>query len=49
VAVGGGQGILLTEILCRHPHLEGVLFDLPAVATRAREVLDRPRSPTAAR
>jgi SAM-dependent methyltransferase len=30
VDVGGGHGQLLSEILIRHPHLSGVLFDLPA-------------------
>jgi SAM-dependent methyltransferase len=39
VDIGGGQGTLLAEILRRHVHLEGILFDLPAVATRAREEL----------
>jgi hypothetical protein len=39
VDVGGGQGILLAEILRRHQHLEGVLFDLPATAVRASAVL----------
>jgi SAM-dependent methyltransferase len=29
VDVGGGHGQLLSEILKRHPHLTGVLFDLP--------------------
>jgi O-methyltransferase domain/Dimerisation domain len=41
VDVGGGQGILLAEILRRHTHVEGVLFDLPAVAARAGALLDR--------
>jgi hypothetical protein len=40
VDVAGGQGILLAGILRRHPHLEGVLFELPAVAARAGAVLD---------
>lgn len=31
VDVGGGNGTLLTELLRRNPHLEGVLFDLPEV------------------
>jgi hypothetical protein len=39
VDVGGGQGILLAEILRRHHHLEGVLFDLSATAARASAVL----------
>ena len=47
VDVGGGQGILLVEILRRHPHLRGVLFEHPAVASdaqaarRASDVADR--------
>lgn len=40
VDVGGGQGTLLAAILRRHLHLQGVLFDLPAVAARASAVLD---------
>ncbi|MGO4840595.1 methyltransferase, partial [Rhizobiaceae sp. 2RAB30] len=30
VDVGGGHGQLLSEILARYPHLNGVLFDLPS-------------------
>ncbi len=40
VDVGGGQATLLLEILRRHTHLEGVLFELPAVATRAGAVIE---------
>lgn len=36
VDVGGGHGQLLSEILNRHPHLSGVLFDLPAGVQMAR-------------
>ena len=36
VDVGGGHGQLLSEILKRHPHLSGVLFDLPAGVQIAR-------------
>jgi SAM-dependent methyltransferase len=36
VDVGGGHGQLLSEILKRHPHLTGVLFDLPAGVQMAR-------------
>jgi hypothetical protein len=36
VDVGGGHGQLLSEILIRHPHLSGVLFDLPAGVQMAR-------------
>jgi hypothetical protein len=34
--VGGGTGALLRVLLNRQPHLDGVLFDLPAVAARAQ-------------
>jgi SAM-dependent methyltransferase len=36
VDVGGGHGQLLSEILLRHPHLSGVLFDLPGGVETAR-------------
>lgn len=35
--IGGGAGTFLGEALSRYPHLEGLLFDLPAVADIARE------------
>jgi SAM-dependent methyltransferase len=38
VDVGGGNGQLLAAILNRHPVLQGILFDLPAVADRARTI-----------
>ena len=31
VDVGGGQGALLATVLAAHPHMRGVLFDLPHV------------------
>lgn len=34
--VGGGNGLTLAAILKRHPALQGILFDLPAVVARAR-------------
>jgi SAM-dependent methyltransferase len=37
--VGGGQGTLLAAILRRHQQLRGILFDVPAVASRAGRVL----------
>jgi SAM-dependent methyltransferase len=40
VDVGGGKGTLLAEILRRHPHLRGILLEIPPVATRAGSVLD---------
>ncbi len=39
VDVGGGNGLALTTILGRHSGLAGILFDLPAVAERARATL----------
>src|SRR3954471_4229468 len=36
VDVGGGHGRLLSAILSRHPHLCGVLFDLPSGVEMAR-------------
>ncbi|HVE96469.1 MAG TPA: methyltransferase [Pseudonocardiaceae bacterium] len=37
VDVGGGRGGLLAAILAAHPHLQGVLFDVPAVVAGADE------------
>jgi hypothetical protein len=39
--VGGGRGTLLSEVLIRHPHLRGVLYDAPGVIESARELLRR--------
>jgi hypothetical protein len=39
VDVGGGNGLALAALLGRHPAVQGVLFDLPAVADRARSAL----------
>ncbi|MGH3781558.1 MAG: methyltransferase [Pseudonocardiaceae bacterium] len=47
VDVGGGRGGLLAAILSDHPHLQGVLFDVPTVVAGAdvelsgAEVADR--------
>jgi len=41
VDVGGGNGFALAAILRRHPETRGILFDLPAVADRAKEVVAR--------
>lgn len=38
VDVGGGEGGLLAAILRATPHLQGTLFDLPHVITRAEQV-----------
>ena len=39
VDVGGGTGELLAAILAAHPHLRGVIFDLPNVVDQAAHVL----------
>ena len=39
VDVGGGEGGLLCTVLEAHPHLQGVVFDLPSVMEGARERL----------
>ncbi len=38
VDVGGGQGGFIAEVLQAHPHLRGVLFDLPHVVATAAEL-----------
>ena len=35
--LGGGNGLMLTAILNRHPAIKGILFDLPAVVDRAKK------------
>jgi SAM-dependent methyltransferase len=40
--VGGGNGLMLAAILNRHPAVKGILFDLPAVADRAKESFSDP-------
>lgn len=39
VDVGGGNGALLSGLLNAHPHLRGILFDLPHVAGEAERKL----------
>jgi hypothetical protein len=39
--VGGGHGGLLSILLLAHPHLRGVLIDLPQVAAGARSTLEK--------
>jgi SAM-dependent methyltransferase len=39
VDVGGGNGRMLAAILGRHPAVEGILFDLPAVVERSRTII----------
>jgi hypothetical protein len=34
--IGGGNGSVLTAVLKKYPAMQGILFDLPAVAERAR-------------
>ncbi len=38
--VGGGRGTLLSELLLRHPHLEGVLYERPNVLPSAKVLLE---------
>jgi hypothetical protein len=37
--VGGGRGTLLSELLLRHPHLRGILYDSDGVLQSARALL----------
>ena len=39
VDIGGGKGSLITEILTRHLHLTGIIYDLPHVEPSAQEYL----------
>jgi hypothetical protein len=39
--VGGGRGTLLSELVLRHPHLSGVLYDSPGVVESARVLLEQ--------
>ena len=41
VDVAGGHGALLTSILRAHPHLRGVLFDIPPVIEGARKRVEQ--------
>jgi SAM-dependent methyltransferase len=41
VDIGGGAGNLVAAILLANPHLEGILFDLPANAEAGREAMQR--------
>lgn len=41
VDVGGGTGSLLAAVLQAHPHVRGVLVDLPRTAERAQETFQR--------
>ncbi|MFO0866128.1 MAG: methyltransferase [Gemmataceae bacterium] len=39
VDVGGGNGSLLSAVLRKYPGMKGILFDLPQVVERAKDVL----------
>jgi 2,7-dihydroxy-5-methyl-1-naphthoate 7-O-methyltransferase len=39
VDVGGGTGAMLASLLRRHPHVNGILVDLPGTVARAGEIL----------
>jgi predicted enzyme related to lactoylglutathione lyase len=39
VDVGGGTGAMLASLLRRHPHVNGILVDLPGTIARAGEIL----------
>ena len=39
VDVGGGTGAMLASLLHRHPHVNGILVDLPGTVARAGELL----------
>jgi len=39
VDVGGGTGAMLASLLRRHPHVRGILVDLPGTVARATELL----------
>jgi hypothetical protein len=38
--VGGGNGSLMCEVLRRHPHLRGTVFDLPGPVERAKHSIE---------
>ena len=39
--IGGGSGTAIAAVLAAHPHLHGVLFDLPTVVAEAPAVLEQ--------
>jgi hypothetical protein len=39
VDVGGGTGAMLASLLSRHPHVNGILIDLPGTIARAGELV----------
>jgi hypothetical protein len=40
VDIGGGRGTLLTAVLRRHPHLRGILYDLPNAVEDAPAMIE---------
>ena len=40
VDMGGGQGTLITAILQAHPHMQGILFDLPDAVEGAGNIIE---------
>lgn len=40
VDIGGGHGSLITSILKANPTMQGILFDLPSVIARAKDVVE---------
>jgi 2,7-dihydroxy-5-methyl-1-naphthoate 7-O-methyltransferase len=40
VDVGGGTGAMLASLLRRHPHIRGILVDLPGTVARASEIIE---------
>jgi SAM-dependent methyltransferase len=40
VDVGGGTGAMLAEILRNHPHINGILVDLPRTVTRSHGIFE---------
>lgn len=42
VDIGGGNGTLLTTILRAHPHMHGIIFDLPSVIARTAQSPEAP-------
>ena len=39
--IGGGEGLLLSNILFKHRHISGILFDLPDGLRKSSEILQR--------
>lgn len=40
VDVGGGTGAMLASLLRQHPHVRGILVDLPGTVARAGEIIE---------